>query len=257
MRARVCVCVTRARNPANDTTRHCDTKTRDTRAAAARISNLSQHRRHLDFKQLYIFRPVFGRRAHSVVMSLEVQWKASGEKINIPRGETHCLVGRDSAPIHGEFTLSRRRARSASGTGERRKKRSLALFPTTIVRDNFSLTEASVNDQSMPRDDIERWQSRLEHVTARIHRSFSPGALNGAAAPTLEPLRYVFSVKKRKMHPRNVWKYFTRQRAPEFQAPRCIPRAQIEFSTRANPGAENARNCSFPGGGKEKDPHQS
>jgi len=147
--ARACVwCVRRARNPANDTTRHCDTKTRDTRAAAARISNLSQHRRHLDFKQLYIFRPVFGRRAHSVVMSLEVRWKASGEKINIPRGETHCLVGRDSAPIHGEFTSSRRRARSASGTGEiKRKKRSLALFPTTIVRDGVAVWIAFLESQ--------------------------------------------------------------------------------------------------------------
>jgi len=119
MHARACVCVTRARNPANDTTR------RRVIHEQRLVSNLSQHRRHLDFKQLYIFRPAFGRWTHSVVMSLEARWEASGKKSIFRRG-THCLVGRDSAPIYGEFTSSR--ACSANENGEKKERRSRSRY---------------------------------------------------------------------------------------------------------------------------------
>jgi hypothetical protein len=90
--------VTRARNPANDTIRHGETKTRDTRATAGLGSVTTP--RALRF-QTVIHLPAgirtTGALRHYVSGS---SVKSKREKINIPRGGTHCLVGADSWRVY-------------------------------------------------------------------------------------------------------------------------------------------------------------
>jgi hypothetical protein len=57
-------------------------------------------------------------------------------------------------------------------------------------------------------------------ITARTHHGFSPGAQNGAAAPTLEVLRYMFSPQKSaKCIPEMFGNISRGSERREFQAP--------------------------------------
>lgn len=135
-------------------------------------SGLSQHHRHLDFKQLYIFRLIFGRRKRSAIRYvIGTSVGSMREKINTSWGETrrrHCLV--EAARrwlIHcSEFALSRwRRARYIYTTGEWKclewKVWKLSLFP---IENTLWIARGSCTDRfrvSTWRDIVEktkRWQ---------------------------------------------------------------------------------------------------